>query len=90
MKKKGDLSINTVVIAAIALVVLVVLIAIFGGRMRDFLSGARNCGTLNGECVEREECFVLENTQHGGTNCDDMNKDTDFDYVCCVPLIRKE
>ncbi len=88
MKKKGDMSINVVVIAAIALVVLVVLIAIFSGRMRGFLGGARDCGTQSGECIEREECVLPENTMIPGTDCEDLNKDTDYDYVCCVPLLK--
>ncbi|MCM2325591.1 MAG: hypothetical protein NDI94_03955 [Candidatus Woesearchaeota archaeon] len=85
--KKGDISINVIVMAVIALLVMVVLIAIFGGRMKGFLTGARDCRTQGGECIEREECTPIENTIVPITSCDDMNKDSDLDYVCCAPLI---
>lgn len=52
MKKAQGLSLNTIIIAAIALVVLIVLWAIFTGRMGVFSTGLqeveKNC---NDQCV---------------------------------------
>lgn len=54
--KKGDLSLTTVVIAALALLVLVVLTIVFSGRMGMFSSGMRHCDTVcalsSAECTE--------------------------------------
>ncbi|MBT3720133.1 hypothetical protein HN789_04560 [archaeon] len=88
-RKGQSLSINTIVIAAIALIILVVLIAIFGGQIRKFLFGASSC---SGECTERVECDIGYNTVLSGTNCDDKNTegmDRQYEYVCCIPLIDR-
>lgn len=56
MKKKADLSVNTVIIAVLALLVLIVLAFIFSGRLKTFSSGTGEC---KGEC---KACV-------GGTAC---------------------
>jgi len=54
MKKKGELSLSVVVIAAICLVVLVVLSVIFASRMGLFNKGMKHCDTT---CVSNaKEC----------------------------------
>ncbi|PLW80051.1 hypothetical protein C0585_04600 [Candidatus Woesearchaeota archaeon] len=50
--KKGDLSINMVIVAAIAMVVLLVVVLIFTGKFRAFGQSMESCGNLGGECVE--------------------------------------
>lgn len=68
-KKSQSISINTIIVAAIALAVLVVLFAIFTGRLGGFTKGvqetdtcAQKCASLNlpqaqdlsqGECQQR-------------------------------------
>lgn len=47
MTKKADLSLNTIVVAAIVLIVLVVLVVIFAGRMSIFRGGLNSC---DGRC----------------------------------------
>jgi hypothetical protein len=89
--RKADLSINTTVIAALALIVLVVLITIFGGRIRTLLEGSRDCGTRGGICETRDECPVGMNIQHTDTECADRNdEDTPLleQYICCEPTLR--
>ncbi|MFW6046926.1 MAG: hypothetical protein ACOCP4_03960 [Candidatus Woesearchaeota archaeon] len=54
MKKGQGLSMNVIVVTAVALIVLVVLIAIFTGQMGDFTGGISE----SGECVNL-----------GGTRC---------------------
>ena len=76
--------------AVLALLVLVVLITIFGGRIGDFFEGSRDCRTINGVCELRPDCEFGKNTIHSGTDCSDMNeKDTPSDeqYICCAPLL---
>lgn len=55
-KKAQGLSMSTIVITALALIVLVVLIAMFTGRMSQSNQGlddTQNCHNLNGYCVEK-------------------------------------
>ena len=96
MKKKGDISMNTIVVAAIALTVLVVLIYIFTGRSRLFVSGSKNCvSSHKGTCMQMKNC---DGVTYPGTDCEDQYKDgytqeqiqqlkNDKEYVmCCVEL----
>jgi hypothetical protein len=59
MNKKGDLSIQVIVVAAIALVVLIILVVIFASRTKSFGESATNstnsitgqvCGAKGGIC----------------------------------------
>jgi len=61
-KKKGDISLTTIVVAALALLVLIVLVAIFTGKIGLFSQGYGKttdnvkdqvCGAKNGRCFER-------------------------------------
>jgi hypothetical protein len=61
--KKGDLSIQVIVVAAIALIVLVVLIVIFTGRMGTWGTQSANCELKGGKCAV--ECG---NAQYGTTD----------------------
>ena len=81
MKKAQSLSINTVVVAAIALLVLVVLIAIFSGRMRIVGGNVRSCSVQKGEC--KETCDDVFEVPYPGTDCADRE---DGLTTCCVPI----
>ncbi|KHO45969.1 MAG: hypothetical protein QS98_C0006G0034 [archaeon GW2011_AR3] len=68
MNKKGDISITTIIVAAIALLVLIVLIAIFTGRISLFgktydtetTAAQRSiCGVGGGRCVKGDCPFPL-------------------------------
>jgi len=56
MKKAQSLSLTTVIVAALALLVLVILTMIFAGRMGTFNQGLKNCDTLcttsSDSCIE--------------------------------------
>ena len=63
MEKKGQsISINTIIIAAIALAVLVVLFAIFTGRIGKFSTGVNNAASCFDTCssvgMERDANIV--------------------------------
>jgi len=51
MKKGQGLSLNTIIIAAIVLIVLVVLWAIFTGRMGTFASGVKEVEKCSNACT---------------------------------------
>ena len=86
-KKAQSISINTIVIAAIALIVLVVMIAIFGGRIKIFSGGAQKCETQGGTC--EDSCLGLGEegsfyTNVPGTDCDAKEQ------KCCIPIIQTQ
>ena len=90
MKKAQGLSINTIIIVALALVVLVALIAIFTGRLGGFGRETMNCeGTYKGTCRDLVEdafekgCQEPEETKHSLGRCF-KDDGTLSDQVCCV------
>ncbi len=96
MKKAQSISINTIVVAAIALIVLVVIIAIFSGRIKIFTWGARDCGTQGGKCDDDCGTFLATGDPDGtiyvnvpGTSCED-DKSTPLKNQCCVPIIKPD
>tara|TARA_Y100000034_G_scaffold14075_1_gene14694 strand:- start:2648 stop:2932 length:285 start_codon:yes stop_codon:yes gene_type:complete len=85
--KAQGISITTIIIAAIALVVLVVLISIFVGKMGGFATKLEDCNEKGGFCVSTvEECKESGdfNTAIKGTSC---QKDyVDDKPLCCIPV----
>ena len=86
MKKKGQgLSLNTVIIAAIVLIVLVVLWAIFTGRMGAFSRGLQTqdegleCGSaaIGGVATDGTTCT-------GSTKIPGSFSDVGENQVCCA------
>ena len=65
LKKAQGISLNVIVIAAIALIVLLVIVFIFTGRIKVFGSTISSCTSQNGVCE----------TPDLGTNCFDTDKD---------------
>ena len=57
--KSQSLSINTIIIAAIALAVLVVIIAIFSGQIGNVNKNIGSCTAKNGQCASslKEGCI---------------------------------
>lgn len=84
--KKGDISINVIIIAVISLMVLVVLLMIFSGKMGDFIEGT--------ERVQSQTCNGHEDYRYVrfGDNCPDnyvatisSYSDVPQGYRCCLP-----
>jgi len=89
-KKSQGISINVIIIAAVSLIVLVVLVAIFTGRFGAFSKGIGETGTCNnlgGACAD--SCSNINKERiYGATDCGrdltnqggtDLSKYT----VCC-------
>lgn len=88
--KKGDLSINIIIAASVALIVLVVLVAVFTGRFGIFSYGVKNAakceeacktaGFENGGVPSAGDC--LSNTQQklSGFTSEDSKKPN----CCCI------
>ena len=95
MYKKGQgISINTIIIAAIALAVLVVLFAIFTGRLNLFSIGLQQTDTCDQKCSSLNMRF--DSTAKADNTCNN-NADRSLTYVagkykgaengcCCASL----
>lgn len=84
-KKAQGLSLNMIIVAAIALLVLVVIYAIFTGRLGLFSSTLDNCETVaGGDCSQGSSC--LPGYRQDRTKvCYDDAKQTLQGIACCVP-----
>ena len=93
-KHKGQtLSINTIVIAAIALVVLIVLIFIFVNRSNILVDTVENCIANNGECAVPKEkggdgCAGI-GAPHPTIECKDNSANPDA-TLCCIKVGGEE
>ncbi|MEM4267623.1 MAG: hypothetical protein QXK37_02220 [Candidatus Woesearchaeota archaeon] len=91
--RKGELSINIIIIAAIALLVLVIVSVIFMGRMGLFNWKSTDCATVNGVCMVQRACLDGQATccgenyiKHPVAVCyDPYTKKKDPNMLCCVP-----
>ncbi len=79
MKKAQGISMNVIIIAAIALIVLVILSMIFIGRMGSFGKASEDCKKLGGTC-NAEQCSALDLQIHPTGECEGDNN-------CCMPKI---
>ncbi len=77
MSKKADLSMNIIIVAAIALLVLVVLSVIFIGRMGAFGEETGACGSQGGTCYDGSSC--PQGTATRNLKCAD-------NQVCCISV----
>lgn len=91
MRKGQGLSINTIIIAAIALLVLVVLSVIFIGKVGKTRVEMDRCETAKGICVSNPsiECAgqydVIRNDLACNNDGDkDFNEGAQIDGVCCI------
>ena len=76
MSKAQGMPLNTIVIAAIALIVMVIIIMIFTGRIGNFNSGIDDCASKGGEPSSDGTCDL-------GSVKIPMKKEGEY---CCVPL----
>jgi len=84
MKKAQGISLNVIVIAAIALLVLVILTFVFTGGMADFMKKSKDCSKDKlAECQSGDECDDGW-LPHPSRVCYDESK-VDEDQICCLP-----
>ena len=84
MKKAQGISLNVIIVAAIALLVLVILSVIFMGRMASFTQGSNDCTKQNGVCQDR----VCDDgyTEHPTAVCYGSDNQPDEFAVCCTQI----
>lgn len=76
MKKAQGLSLNTIIIAALVIMVLVILALVFTGQMGSFGEETGSCSGKGGKC--RGDCNDDEIPNPLGGECPDGE-------TCCVP-----
>ncbi len=83
-KKAQGLSLNVIIVAAIALLVLVILSVVFMTRMRGYNASVQDCKHNGGECVPAYQCDTStgQYTVLSHIQCPQQ----DQNYVCCVKL----
>lgn len=93
MNKKADLSINLIIVAIIALLVLVVSIFIFSGKMKVFGTASDSCASKGGKCTSFVNTVYDSNCIKAGTcSCPDTMENAIFiqgteceksNQICC-------
>ena len=95
MKKAQGLSINTIIIALIALLVLVVVIAILTGNIKIFTGTTTSCNSRQGVCEWPSSCTPPSHVSIGNTDCDniegtDPETSEETHKVCCVEILKTQ
>ena len=88
-KKAQGLSLNAIIIAALALLVLVILAVIFMGRAGMFRKESGSCGTMGGYC-SRTDC-AGDYERQVNYDCDldgdgSTGEGKSVDGVCCISV----
>ena len=77
---------DVIIIAAISLVVLVVLIAIFTGKLGQFTREIKDCGAQGGACMVEEDCKERDGAiLPGKTSCDENSGAP----KCCIQTEKR-
>ena len=84
MKKGQGISINVIIVAAIALLVLVILSVIFIGRIGTFSTAVGECENKGGTCVLSSESCPLDFPQkYAEWSCPDVDEES---QQCCIKV----
>jgi hypothetical protein len=81
-KKADGLSINVIVVATLAILVLVILSVIFMGRMAIFTKNSNDCLRQKGVCMDRT--CEAGYSQHPSAVCYGSDGKQDTYSICCV------
>ena len=88
MKKAQSISINTIVIAAIALTVMILIILITTGSIGNFRRSADSCEVNGGQCIDNDDIGELCDSNDYKLVKREYNcykgRDVDDTKVCCV------
>lgn len=82
--KKGELSVNILIVAALALLILIILVVLLGKSSKNLDTGL-DCVQKGGKCVEDGTCPVGQNIPDG--KCSESGT---VRYECCKLLATGE
>ena len=89
-KRAQSISINTIVVAAIALVVMVLLVMIFTGNLTRWRRSTDRCESRGGVCIDEDyiedRCSQEYQRVTRDYPCFDFEGKVDDDKVCCVTV----
>lgn len=87
-KKAQSLSVNVIIVAILALLVLVVLGFVFAGKIGDFVKGTKDCLSIGGVCNEGTQCNANEGFKETtlGMCLDQTTGKRMQDRVCCIKI----
>lgn len=86
-KKAQGMSVNVIIIAILALLVLVILGFVFAGKIGDFVKGTKDCESIGGRCDLGTQCTGDEG--YSKTNiamCLDQATGKPNGQACCLKL----
>lgn len=88
MRKGQNLSLNVIIIAALALLVLVIISLIFMNRASIFGKDTKACETQGGTChLASDGCPEGKTVSPlSGVRCLNSDGTVRDDYVCCIPI----
>ena len=81
--KKGEMSIQVLVIVILALIVLVVIASIFVSKMRAGNEEISSCASKGGECIIRADCSARGGFPTNSGNCED-DANAVAGSICCL------
>ncbi|MFH0875477.1 MAG: hypothetical protein V1859_06050 [archaeon] len=85
-RKAQSLSMNTIIVAALALLVLIIIALIFTGRIKITREGIDNCGNNGGRCVSNERTGITGPYRECSGSYDKViiGKCPNEDQICCL------
>jgi len=90
-RKSQGMPINVIIIAALALVVLIVLLAVFTGRIKIFSENLQSCAAKQGQCEAGLSCSsgkaLVTNTNCPETEADKQSNPKKI--LCCVQVFSQ-
>ncbi len=89
-KKGAELSVNLIIVAILALLVLVVMAMIFTGRIGLFRERIDSCASLGGKCVVDTSMCAGQYQRIESSGVCNLNRENDpgspDDGLCCVSV----
>ncbi len=70
-KRGSEMTLNVIIVAAIALIVLIVLIFIFSGKIKLFGQGTESCTNQGGQCTSPNVAYTVGCIEAGSCKCPD-------------------
>jgi hypothetical protein len=71
-KRAANLTIEIIIVCVILLVFCIIMLAIFGGSAKNWVTGTKNCNTVGGSCLSTGDSKCIKEIPNG--QCDGGQK----------------